>query len=200
MAASSANNATPCWSVEPAQERPILPSPLPEAASDPALAAGSTTSSISSTGFERIGDRRQAPAGVVRRDEMDFLVVPVPISRRGLEVYGLLPIPGRCRPSVRPDSLVPIPPLQIYEYLLEASGYAPGVRSSMPPSSRCQTTEHARQNEAVKSGQTPAAWTKKPAKNRQKIRARAGPRSRGGAYGYKNHVNADAKYPSDPTL
>ena len=38
-----AQHATPCWSAGPAPARRILPSPLPEAASDPAPAAGSTT-------------------------------------------------------------------------------------------------------------------------------------------------------------
>src|SRR5712672_3258799 len=49
-AASSPSNATPCWSAGPAPARRILPSRLPEAASDPAPAAGSTTWSTSSTG------------------------------------------------------------------------------------------------------------------------------------------------------
>ena len=44
------SNAMPCWSAGPAPVRRILPSPLPEAASDPAPAAGFTTLSISSTG------------------------------------------------------------------------------------------------------------------------------------------------------
>jgi hypothetical protein len=49
-AASSHSIAMPCWLAEPAPARPTLPSPLPEPASAPALAVGSTTSSISSTG------------------------------------------------------------------------------------------------------------------------------------------------------
>ena len=49
-AASSHSNATPCWSAGLAPARRILPSPLPEAASDPAPAAGITTWSISSIG------------------------------------------------------------------------------------------------------------------------------------------------------
>jgi hypothetical protein len=49
--ASSPSNATPCWSAVPVPARPIWPSPLPEAASDPALAAASTTWSTSSTAW-----------------------------------------------------------------------------------------------------------------------------------------------------
>jgi hypothetical protein len=45
-----ASSATPCWSAGPAPARPTLRSPSPEAASDPAPAADSTTWSISSTG------------------------------------------------------------------------------------------------------------------------------------------------------
>jgi hypothetical protein len=50
-AASSPSSATPCWSAAPAPARPIWPSPLPEAASVPAPAAGSTTWSTSSTAW-----------------------------------------------------------------------------------------------------------------------------------------------------
>ncbi len=46
---SSPSSATPSWSAEPAPASPISPSPLLEAASDPACAAGSITSSTSST-------------------------------------------------------------------------------------------------------------------------------------------------------
>jgi hypothetical protein len=45
---SSPSNATPCWSAGPAPASRILPSPLREAASAVAPAAGSTTWSISS--------------------------------------------------------------------------------------------------------------------------------------------------------
>jgi hypothetical protein len=48
--ASLLSNAMSFWSAGPALASPISPSPLPEAASDPAPAAGSTTSSISSIG------------------------------------------------------------------------------------------------------------------------------------------------------
>ena len=46
----SPSSAMPCWSAELAPARPILPSPLPEAASGPVFAGDSTTWSISSTG------------------------------------------------------------------------------------------------------------------------------------------------------
>ena len=51
------------------------------------------------------------------------------------------------------------------------------------------------ENEAVKSGRTPAAWRKKPAKNRQKDKDARWTKKHGRSfYGYKNHVNADARY------
>ena len=51
------------------------------------------------------------------------------------------------------------------------------------------------ENEAVKRGQTPAAWKKKPAKNRQKDKDARWTKKHGKSfYGYKNHVNADAKH------
>ena len=51
------------------------------------------------------------------------------------------------------------------------------------------------ENEAVKSGRTPAAWEKKPAKNRQKDKDARWTKKHGRSfYGYKNHVNADAKH------
>ena len=49
-ASSSLSSATPCWSAGPAPARPIWPLPSPETASVPALVAGSTTWSTSSTG------------------------------------------------------------------------------------------------------------------------------------------------------
>ena len=51
------------------------------------------------------------------------------------------------------------------------------------------------ENEAVKSGQTPEAWEKKPAKNRQKDKDARWTKKHGRSfYGYKNHVNADAMH------
>ena len=51
------------------------------------------------------------------------------------------------------------------------------------------------ENETVKSGRTPAAWEKKPAKNRQKDKDARWTKKHGRSfYGYKNHVNADAKH------
>lgn len=50
-------------------------------------------------------------------------------------------------------------------------------------------------NDTVKAGETPAEWEKKPAKLRQKDRdARWTKRHDRSFFGYKNHVNADAKY------
>jgi transposase, IS5 family len=49
-------------------------------------------------------------------------------------------------------------------------------------------------NETVKAGQTPKDWEKKPAKNQQKDKdARWTKKHNKSYFGYKNHVNADAK-------
>jgi IS5 family transposase len=51
------------------------------------------------------------------------------------------------------------------------------------------------ENETVKSGQTPAEWEKNPAKLRQKdLDARWTKKNDRSFFGYKNHVNADAKH------
>ena len=51
------------------------------------------------------------------------------------------------------------------------------------------------ENEAIKVGQTPEDWEKKPAKNRQKDKDARWTKKHGKSfYGYKNHVNADAKH------
>lgn len=51
------------------------------------------------------------------------------------------------------------------------------------------------ENKEVKAGKTPEAWEKKPAKNRQKdIDARWTKKRGKSFYGYKNHVNVDAKH------
>jgi len=51
------------------------------------------------------------------------------------------------------------------------------------------------ENETVKAGETPAAWEKKPAKLRQKDRDARWTKKHGKSFfGYKNHVNADAKH------
>ena len=45
------------------------------------------------------------------------------------------------------------------------------------------------------SGKTPEAWEKNPAKNRQKDKDARWTKKHGKSfYGYKNHVNADAKH------
>ena len=51
------------------------------------------------------------------------------------------------------------------------------------------------ESDAVKRGETSAAWKKKPAKNRQKDKDARWTKKHGKSfYGYKNHVNADAKH------
>ena len=51
------------------------------------------------------------------------------------------------------------------------------------------------ENEAVKAGQTPEEWEKQPAKLRQKDRDARWTKKHGQSFfGYKNHVNADAKH------
>jgi len=51
------------------------------------------------------------------------------------------------------------------------------------------------ENEAVKAGQTPEDWEQKPAKNRQKDKDARWTKKHGKSFfGYKNHVNADARY------
>jgi IS5 family transposase len=51
------------------------------------------------------------------------------------------------------------------------------------------------ENEAVKAGKTPKEWKKNPAKNRQKDKDARWTKKHGKSfYGYKNHVNADAKH------
>src|SRR3954470_14100910 len=51
------------------------------------------------------------------------------------------------------------------------------------------------ENEDVKAGKTPKAWKQNPAKNRQKDKDARWTKKHGKSfYGYKNHVNADAKH------
>ena len=51
------------------------------------------------------------------------------------------------------------------------------------------------ENEAIKRGQTPEDWEKHPAKDRQKDKDARWTKKHGKSfYGYKNHVNADAKH------
>src|SRR5215470_10135009 len=51
------------------------------------------------------------------------------------------------------------------------------------------------ETETVKAGETPAAWQQKPAKLRQKDRDARWTKKHGKSFfGYKNHVNADAKH------
>src|SRR5882724_6853528 len=51
------------------------------------------------------------------------------------------------------------------------------------------------ENDDVKAGKTPEAWEKNPAKNRQKDKdARWTKKHNKSFFGYKNHVNADARH------
>jgi IS5 family transposase len=80
---------------------------------------------------------------------------------------------------------------------LEAKGYiARGgqmVDATIVPVPK-QRNSHE-ENEAVKSGKAPEAWEKNPAKSRQKDKDARWTKKHGKSfYGYKNHVNADAKH------
>ena len=80
---------------------------------------------------------------------------------------------------------------------LEAKGYiARGgqmVDASIVPVPRQRNSRE--DNETVKAGKTPEDWEKKPAKNRQKDKdARWTKKHNKSFFGYKNHVNADAKH------
>ena len=81
-----------------------------------------------------------------------------------------------------------------FGYYLEAKGYiARGgqmVDATIVPVPKNRNSKE--ENEAVKAGQTPKAWAKKPAKNRQKDKDARWTKKHGKSfYGYKNHVNAD---------
>ena len=80
---------------------------------------------------------------------------------------------------------------------LEVKGYiARGgqmVDATIVPVPKQRNTRQ--ENEAVKSGRTPVAWEKKPAKNRQKDKDARWTKKHGKSFfGYKNHVNADARH------
>jgi IS5 family transposase len=80
---------------------------------------------------------------------------------------------------------------------LEAKGYiARGgqmVDATIVPVPKQRNSRE--ENEQVKVGTTPEAWEKKPAKNRQKDKdARWTKKHKKSFFGYKNHVNADAKH------
>ena len=84
-----------------------------------------------------------------------------------------------------------------FDQHLEANGYiARGgqiVDATIVQVPRQRNTRE--ENEAVKSGRTPEAWKKKPAKNRQKDKDARWTKKHGRSFfGYKNHVNADAKH------
>ena len=80
---------------------------------------------------------------------------------------------------------------------LEAKGYiARGgqiVDATIVPVPKQRNTRE--ENEAVKAGQTPEDWEQKPAKNRQKDKDARWTKKHGKSFfGYKNHVNADARH------
>ena len=80
---------------------------------------------------------------------------------------------------------------------LEAKGYiARGgqiVDASIVAVPRQRNTRD--ENEAIKDGQTPENWASKPSKNRQKDKDARWTKKHGSSFfGYKNHVNADAKH------
>jgi transposase, IS5 family len=80
---------------------------------------------------------------------------------------------------------------------LEAKGYiARGgqmVDATIVPVPRQRNSRE--DNETVKAGKTPAEWGKKPAQNRQKDKdARWTKKHSKSFFGYKNHINADAKH------
>jgi IS5 family transposase len=86
---------------------------------------------------------------------------------------------------------------QRFDQHLEAKGYiARGgqmVDATIVPVPKQRNTKE--ENEAVKTGQTPEDWENKPAKNRQKDRDARWTKKHGKSfYGYKNHVNADARH------
>ena len=80
---------------------------------------------------------------------------------------------------------------------LEARGYiARGgqmVDATIVPVPRQRNSRD--ENEQVKAGTTPKDWTKRPSKNRQKDKDARWTKKHGRSFfGYKNHVNADARH------
>jgi len=86
-AASSLSNATSCWSAALAPARPTWPSPSPEAASDPAPAAVSTTWSISSTALKAATS--SIPIVGVTSDPVAFGIV-TSLARPGGNITGVV--------------------------------------------------------------------------------------------------------------
>ena len=80
---------------------------------------------------------------------------------------------------------------------LEAKGYiARGgqmVDASIVPVPRQRNSRD--ENDQIKAGATPEDWKKKPSKNRQKDKDARWTKKHGSSFfGYKNHVNADARH------
>jgi transposase, IS5 family len=84
-----------------------------------------------------------------------------------------------------------------FGHYLEAKGYiARGgqmIDATIVPVPKNRNTKE--ENEAVKAGRPPQEWAKNPAKNRQKDKDARWTKKHGKSfYGYKNHVNADARH------
>jgi transposase, IS5 family len=80
---------------------------------------------------------------------------------------------------------------------LQAKGYiARGgqmVDATIVPVPKQRNTRE--ENEAVKAGETPQEWKRKPAKNQQKDKDARWTKKHGKSFfGYKNHINADARH------
>lgn len=86
---------------------------------------------------------------------------------------------------------------QRFSMHLEAKGYIARGGQMVDATIVAVPRQRNRQdeNEQVKAGQTPTEWEQKPAKNRQKDKDARWTKKHGRSlFGYKNHVNADAKH------
>jgi hypothetical protein len=69
------------------------------------------------------------------------------------------------------------------------------AEATKPPRGATDQRNSHDENDEVKAGNTPDAWKRNPAKNRQKDKDARWTKKHGKSfYGYKNHVNADAKH------
>ena len=72
-------------------------------------------------------------------------------------------------------------------------GSSPRTDATIVPAPRQRNSRD--DNEAIKSGKTPAAWDKQPARNRQKDKDARWTRKHGRSYyGYKNHIGVDRRH------
>ncbi len=84
-----------------------------------------------------------------------------------------------------------------FDQHLEARGYIARGGQMIDTSIVSVPKQHnsREDNDTIKAGKTPAAWEEKHAKNRQKDKDARWTKKHGKTfYGYKNHVNADAKH------